>query len=579
MHMEIIKDLRTYFFVGIVSLLFIYFGIFDKGMNIFLGETLCRYLTIPLGFWAVSIAYFIVYKFYSKNNIELKEFLKITVLMSIVLAGINLVRNYNLKGLLGSFYGLYAFLYIAVLVHLFSIYAALKIKSRFYFPYILSAILMSSFLLGTKLRVAGVINIALILYSIYGLEKSGILESIRSLIRRLAPYQPIIIFAAAFFIRILFSFLLIHKLGNDYIIASDDGLDFNKYAGLLSKGIVTPFYSILFEPGYWIFLGGIYKIFGQNFYIVSLIQSLLGATIPLCIYLISRNHFKMAMPFAAGITCAADIMLIHLSAVLGMEALFLPAFVFGVYLVFQYKNENGFSQKIRTALIGIMFGVISISRIIIFPTLFIGILWMFFKRKGKIRGFLYDLVIIFAMIMLINAPIVIKNYRCTGKILFSNLNKRGNQHYSIENEKLIRMGINPFKDPIGSLKVIVRNPSSSIKAIYESTMPRVIKVGFSSYFGSFDPIFLLNPRGTPNKFAQTLEFYTYVFLLYGIFLSIKMGYRESYPLLLMMSSIIVIYSFFYILNARYRAPIQPFVYIYVILGVSGLLSAGQKPRI
>ncbi len=259
-------------------------------------------------------------------------------------------------------------------------------------------------------------------------------------------------------------------------------------------------------------------------------------------------------------------MLIHLSVVLGMEALFLPVLVFGIYLLLEYRNFKGIKAAAVSLLIGITFGIVSVSRIILFPFIFIGIIWMFFRRKTSFAEYLGNVVLVLIAVIIINSPFVFKNYQTTGKFLISNLNKRGSQHYSIQNKKLISLGINPFKDPLGSFKVLKKRPIDSAKAICETTLPRIVKIGFSSYFGSFDPIFLLNPRAICNHFAQTMEFYVYIFLIAGVVWSLRFRFASSFLILSFILYTIFIYSFFYVLNARYRAPIQPFLHLYVIFG-------------
>ncbi|MCK4462988.1 MAG: hypothetical protein KAU58_01620 [Candidatus Omnitrophica bacterium] len=569
----------------IISLLFagglIYVVVFDKDYTIYVGDILRRFITIPVFYWLIGFFYLILYSFLFREKVlrRLRDFVQFMLFSNIVLLVLTLINQFNLHSLLGHVYTSYAMGYASLLAFLFSFYIAIKIEDRFFMPGLIIVAYAACLLWWSGLYLFSIVNI--LIFFIVALKKNREklefftdTKSIKNILSFLSKYTPLFIFVFAFAVRAIFSFMLIKKLGMDYLIASDDGPGFDGLALLFSKGTVTPFFDTLYEGGYWLFLGTLYKIFGRNFYIVTLIQSMLGATIPVVVYLISKKYFIKSSALACGVSVSLDIMLIHLSAVLGMEALFLPALTFGIYSLMKYAYVKGIKARVTALSIGLMFGVVAASRIILFPFIFIGVLWIFVKKKDNMLRFIGDVFLIFLMAILIHAPILIKNYNATGKILISNLSKRGPQHYSIQNEKLISLGINPFKAPLGSVKNIAEKPKESLKAIYETIGPRMIKMGFSSYFGTFDPIFLINPRGTPNKFAQTVEFYVYIFLIIGLLSSFRFNHGESYFVLSFILYTVFIYSFFYILNARYRAPIVPFLHLYTISGL--FFSLGLK---
>lgn len=567
------KNTIFYSFAFFVAATLIYITANDADYTLFMGDVLRRFITIPAFYWIVALIYFMVYLalFKEKAIDRLADFFKLGLASNILLLLLALFKKVDLNRTIGFSYALYADAYLLIAAVLFSVYTARKVKDTFFALGPMVTLYAAYVMVRMGLWFfSGAVLISFLAVASGGTGFKDIIRRFKEISPAIVRYAPLLIFIFAFLVRAVFAFILIRKLGMDYLIASDDGAGFDPLAKLFAQGTVTPFFATLYEGGYWVFLGTLYKIFGRNFYIVSLIQSAMGATIPVVIYLIAKRYFSKINAFLTGIAVSLDIMLIHLSTVLGMEALFLPALVFGIFLLLEYTRSSGIKAGVISTLIGVMFGIVCVSRIVLFPFIFIGLLWMFLKKPVGIVKYLVHASLVVLLIVAVNLPFVIKNYTSSGKILISNLNKRGAQHYSIENEKLISLGINPFTDPVGSVRTVMLKPRESLKAIWQTVTPRIIQVAFSSYFGSFDPIFLVNPRGTPNKYAQTMEFYVYVFLIIGLIMSLRERVVASYLIGTFMLYTPLIYSLFYILNARYRAPIQPFIYIYVMFGIASV---------
>src|SRR5207253_3102845 len=76
----------------------------------------------------------------------------------------------------------------------------------------------------------------------------------------------------------------------------------------------------------------IYRVAGVgNFSAVIAVQSLLGALVPVAIYLIARRIGEsQPAALAVGLVCAVHKVLIFLAGVLGMEALYIPLAYIGL---------------------------------------------------------------------------------------------------------------------------------------------------------------------------------------------------------------------------------------------------------
>src|SRR5260221_4656269 len=96
-----------------------------------------------------------------------------------------------------------------------------------------------------------------------------------------------VLFVAAFVLRWWWGS---HVLATgQYLVASDDGLTYDRMAKILASGSLP---EVSFHLGfggdlYWYFLAAIYRVFGVgNFRVVIAIQAALGSAIPVATYFI-----------------------------------------------------------------------------------------------------------------------------------------------------------------------------------------------------------------------------------------------------------------------------------------------------
>ncbi len=401
--------------------------------------------------------------------------------------------------------------------------------------------------------------------------------------------KTIIIFILlfSFLIRAIFAFHIIHLTKDAFPTASDDGPTYNENAILIMQSITNlisgkRIIPSSYDPGYSIFLGFLYKIFGPNFYTAALIQSVLNSLMIVAIYFITKEIFNRKIGIIAGLLTAVNQPLIMFSAVLTTEALYIPLLVFSIYCLIKFSKNKDTKKKYYYLLLGgiIMgFAIITRAMLLLFPVMVI--CWLLLHERGFkwIRSGVTLLIGLVPALFLVT----ILTYTNTGELqIFTskqdpnwvafterNGSKYTDPRHVYSNARLIEMGINPFKDPKGSISIFLKNPLKVLK-IESEIVPRRLKIFlFHPNPGYFDPIFILNST-TPNQYASTLEFYALFILTIGMVnVLIKKGmvYKSSLIILLIIYYLIIHVGLTAGQCGRYRVPLHPFFMIFAANGL------------
>ena len=400
----------------------------------------------------------------------------------------------------------------------------------------------------------------------------------------------IIVFLVAFFMRELFSIQILHATQTDqtFITASDDGLTYDANSRVFMKSVISflkdkSIFPPTFDVGYSIFLGIIYKIFGPNFYIVTFIQSILGALCAVLIFCTSRLiGFNRYIGMLAGILVGLNQPLIMYSVVLGTEsiALFLMCLIVYIYLYHIYNLNQVFPILFLGILLGILFLVKSST---IWLCFFMFGSSLFIVPRKKIKKEILAFCFIFILINLMNLPLVFVNHYHIGKfhfplssgghasaqILWESMSKYPYE-MSPDNRRFMEIGINPFRSIRGSINVIVHHPIIFSKACLEVLPKRILNFFTWVHFGYVDTIKLLNPGKIKNNFGSTMEFYIWVVFFVGLIFLIK-NWRNYYGLV-MIFSVILYFLFvqgiiFNIQTVRYRLLITPLLVFVSAVGL------------
>lgn len=345
----------------------------------------------------------------------------------------------------------------------------------------------------------------------------------------------ITIFLIAFALRLAFGLILVHKTtqgphGYDgYLYASDDGLTYDAVANkivkdpsIMAKGEVALWGN--WDRFYSVFLAAVYSTCGRNFYIVVLIQSVLGALIPLSVFFMARLLFSETVGMIASLAVAFKGGLIALSSYMGHEAIWLPLLYLFILMLTRYYVKPVRSGVSADILMGIVLGAISLFRSLYFYFLPFLCLWetLFFRHIKITRRLLHLFILtLFSACIVIGTAHIFSNKmellnRGKANMLWSGSRQVSPPFHNIGNERLEASGINFFMDFRGSLRIISADPIKYM-GLAAAIYPLRVIAYFESYqFGFFDPIYMLNPAKVANEFASTLEFYFTVFFMIGL---------------------------------------------------------------
>ncbi|GEM_PF-7021747 len=396
----------------------------------------------------------------------------------------------------------------------------------------------------------------------------------------------LIIFFFAFVVRWGFSLQILHVTGggSTFVDASDDGRSYDAKASSISRDPVRELSNgknlpDIWDPGYILMVSAVYTAFGKNYYALTAIQSALNGLLSVVVYLIARHLFTKRVAIASAFFASLDQALIMYSVVIGTEALFVLFMSCTALFFIRYLKKPG--DRKYTILTGVFFGLSFITRSMLMALpLFMLCVSCFVIRKRRFTDKTLDIVRIMAAASFIIIPITVLNYINTGEFhLTARYNDRliicwesslvGGEDLSPSNNRLIMMGMDPFRHPLQSAFLIMDDPVRFIKPVLEIYPKRIRNFFFWPNFGFFDPLILVNPSRYANEYGSSAEFYYFILFIIGtVFLVRKIAPdRRRAVLLMMIVYFILIHIGIYRVNTvRYRVPIHPYIVIIYSLG-------------
>ncbi len=586
--------------------------------KIFYFEVIHRVIYIPLIFWFLTALYTYIFgKVIGKSRINIAFMLTLGLPLHLVLLLLNSYFSVALVhprlGYLYKVYiefGLYAFMFLILFWGIRVIRESILIKKGdaanglsniFFLPilYVFFYAVYLTFVWKSTRSLYAFILIALISFYINSSEKAyALFLDIFTKIKRAFLTRGkilLVIFVIAFSMRLLYGFNTIRQTQDAFPTASDDGVTYDMYGKAISKDISfvrsSAFLPNSFDSGYSVFLGFLYKIFGSSFYIAVLLQSLMGACVPILVYRISEIVFgRKQIAALAAIWCSLDQTLIMLSSVLGTEALYIPLLTCLILIITKYSQER---ERARASILkdismGALFGLAAVTRTAILHFLPLFVVYLFFlKNKKPISKKLADIILIIFAAAVIISPLTYQNYLNSGKFHLLTLPKMilnweadlGAGPLFPSNVALAEIGINPFKDLKGSVVNIIKNPGAFLSVGGDLLLRKSKNFFFCYNFGFSDPVYMLNPAKIANSFASNLEFYLALLVWVGFILIMlnKELRKKAWPILL----IFFYYIFLHVVvarmgNSRYRGPANPYFIIFGSLGIFLLLDYTRK---
>lgn len=602
------------FLIGIfMTFIFLYNHFLERLSYIVVerGYSLHSILVLPIFYWIILLIYGLIYSKIFKQNIK-----KILVSIFSMGIGIHLVYllfdlkvgldKYNIFGKYGGIYYLYANIYFFAIICSFFIITTiiiykifttrngflLKIKDKAILEHLIffsPLLILSLYIICNFIKLKQFIGILFIIISCISALWFEISEGFKNKINKLKEkiiltfsneaIALFFIFTIAFVIRFIWGLRLLSITGNNYIIASDDGLTYDPFGALIARGGTS---EIGWEAlhwggmGYWYFLGLIYKIFGlHNFRALIFCQSLLGAIVPLCTYYIAKKIFNRVVGLLAALVVSFEMGLIFISGVIGMETLFVPMVLISMAFLIYTLATGFFKKKMLIFFVGFMFGLTNMARgeVLFFPFVLIFLLFLYALFSKKLT-FKQTSIIAFCMLLGLFLGLsihAVRNYVYLKKFTIST--QQGAITFyqgGYENETLNKMGFNPFISFSSSLRSFIEHPFTILKLLFTGFSKNIFVYIFIRNFGEFDPFTIANVSHFRKfKYPAYILIYVCVFTVFGIayaFLKRNKILLKSIILSYILYTI-SLYSFIAPKNPRHRAVLIPFFAIFFVYGI------------
>ncbi len=397
--------------------------------------------------------------------------------------------------------------------------------------------------------------------------------------------MAVMLWMAAWLVRWVYGLRLLSATGADFVRAGDDSDTNDAFAWRFAQdpaAIMEIDRESVYPPGYWMVLGVIYRAVGHRFDAVVLVQTLLSALVPVCVYWLTRRLIpgrsgELAAR-VAGLLAVLNTGLIHCSVVLDQEAIYLPFLFLGLCALLRAVGPQAETLSRRwLCAAGVLFGLANLMRPI---TLFIPAVifaWLLCARR-RIGSALRDTAWCAVPMLLVLMPLVIRNAVMSGGEVLSVTSEAAGHYRALGNEPFLALGINPFGDPLGTLAAIARQPAASAQAFWTVVPPRVVRFFFVPFFGNFDPVLILNANVLATAYALTLEFYAYAAMAVGCWWLLRAeSSRVGTQLFLWMTAYFALTPvFWFIRNATYRVPLHPIFLIWLAAGVLCLWPKGRS---
>jgi len=394
-------------------------------------------------------------------------------------------------------------------------------------------------------------------------------------------------------LRVAWYLHLVSLVGLDYqtgfLAASDDGQFYHSAASTIAEDPSVlldrsnPVVSSSFDPLYPLLLGLWYRLAGIHFLPAVVVQCLLGSLVVVLVYLIGKElgGGSLAIGYLAAALATVSQPLIFSSAVYGIEALYIPVLAWWLWSAVRYAKPSVRSRRWVWALGtagGLLLGLRRFA-----PLFLLALLpWMVWaKRDVAMRVRLRDWLAAAGLALAVYAPVEAM-YAAGGQ---ARLLSRGGAVYweapaqfpdvVPDNSRLIALGIDPFRDPLGSLARAAAQPIEVAQAVWAILPKRVTAFFFWAPFGYFNTVTLLNPT-IPNAFTPIEEFYLALAVLVGVVWALRHPASRTVGGLLLLT--IGIQAFvhsvlFFTHSIRYSIPVRPYLTIFAAAATAPLVRA------
>jgi 4-amino-4-deoxy-L-arabinose transferase-like glycosyltransferase len=247
----------------------------------------------------------------------------------------------------------------------------------------------------------------------------------------------LIIFFAAFFIRLLAVLALRDIHAGPTRAFGADGIEFNELAHQVAIGngyAMPPGHPTAFRaPGFPLFLAGIYFLAGQSYPLVYVVFCALGAAACMLTFLVASELVGQALALVAGAFAAIYFSSVYDATIFASENLFVVCLGLSVWLFLRYL-KNGSSPELFLSALSMGFEILTRPFALLLIPLFVSVLlWKMWRGQ---RVHLVQ-VLLFAVIpLVVVAPWTIRNYTVFHRFVLV-ANNGGSTFYGGNNDRVL----------------------------------------------------------------------------------------------------------------------------------------------
>ena len=330
-------------------------------------------------------------------------------------------------------------------------------------------------------------------------------------------------------------------------------------------------------PLYPLFLAGIFSVFKTSSFMVGFIQAIISSITCVIVYYIGESIFDEISGLISSIILALYPTLIFYSTQQLSETLFI--FILSLFIYVFFKESNNYGQNYKWILLGILLGLGSLCRPVIFPFLIFLIPFYVFGARGNLRKWI--LVSCFTLLTIF--PWTVRNYYVHGKFVL--LTTYGGANLWMGNYS----GATGYIGDPGNIDELVRQKGVSEtekdKAFYEKGInfiienpSEVLMLGLKKFVLYWNPLVedYAGPSYIRNKNINYRSIIAVSFsclILFGIIgvFCISDLWKKRRLLLILLMYFSMVSMIFYV-SLRYRQPIIPVLGLFAGKGIECFFS-------
>ncbi len=389
-----------------------------------------------------------------------------------------------------------------------------------------------------------------------------------------------VVFLAACALRVLYTRRVMTD--PDFVATGGDGPTYDRLAWSIAEGHGIPAafrneYPLLLLGYVW-FVSAVYAIAGHSYFVLCLVQSILGAAACLLIYGVAKPLFGAATARLAAAFTAVNFLLLFSAAAIGHQAVdvFLTALIAWLLL---RMAEAGRAHWSRWVVAGAMLGCAIAVRETNAVFLAFVLLWMpfaFGRQLGR-WGTARAAAALMAGVLLVLTPLVAPAVASADNRL------RLRQHFDRlftgqgDDVRTRKELAGPLEDPAAALAQFRTRPGFVAGTLGTAMVHNFAVQFFTQPYGAFDFVFLV--KGSAYYYG--MWFYAYALACLGIVTAVRrvrIGGAQAAGIVLVLGVLAARTLPHLVLESHYRhrAPIEPFL---ILMAAAGAIKMLHEARL